>query len=381
MSRHLLAGALLALALAGAAAQAPPGDPRAPMPGSLAARLLDSPERRELLARGEAALAAGDTEAAQAAFDRAALMLHAADTEASLVRSYMQAGEYRRALAFGAHAAGAHRDFPAATALYAWLLHIGGQGAAAARQLDAALARAPDDAALRAAREQLARPWPLAEGPLLEAPARFAPYADALAAPAATVASAVLVDGGRGAVAPASAVGDRQRLWVRNGLGQTSAATVSRRFEAAGVALLLLRLEAPMATPARVGTAARPPFAGSPGYTVEYAPSADARPAWPILRTGFIGRGASGEAPLLGIDVPPGPRGGPLLDLAGRISGMAVAGADGRDRWISVTGLREAVGELFGPVDEDATRVAADQIYENALRLALQLIVAPETSR
>ncbi len=52
----------------------------------------------------------------------------------------MQAGEYRRALSFGAHAAGAHRDFPAATALYAWLLYVGGQDAFAARRLDAALA-------------------------------------------------------------------------------------------------------------------------------------------------------------------------------------------------------------------------------------------------
>lgn len=129
--------------------------------------------------------------------------------------------------------------------------------------------------------------------------------------------------------------------------------------------------------PAGVATVARPPFAGSPGYTVEYAPGADARPAWPLLRTGFLGRGAAGEAPLLGIDVPPGPRGGPLFDPAGRISGVAAAGADGRDRRISVTVLREAVGDLFGPVEDAASRVAADQIYENALKLTLQVIVGP----
>ena len=59
-------------------------------------------------------------------------MLHAPDTEAAQVRAHMQAGDYRRALAFGAHAASAHRrDWPAGTALYAWLLQAGGQAAAA----------------------------------------------------------------------------------------------------------------------------------------------------------------------------------------------------------------------------------------------------------
>lgn len=331
-------------------------------------------ERQQLLAEGEALLATGDTPAALAAFERAALMLHAADTEAALVRAYMQAGEYRRALAFGAHAAGAHRDFPAATALYAWLLQAGGQNAVAARQLDAALARSPEDATLGSAREQLARPWPLAGGPLLAAPARLAPYASAMP-PAAAVASAVLVDGGRGAIAPAAAVGSGRRLWLRNGLGHTTEGVVSRRFEVAGAALALVQLKDALPMPAAVGTAPRSPFAGSPAYTLEYAPGADGQPAWPLLRAGFLGRGPAGEAPLLGIDVPPGPRGGPLFDGAGRLSGLTASSDDGRNHWIGVTLLRDAVGDLFGPAQESAPRMAPDEIYESGLKLALQLLV------
>ena len=84
-------------------------------------------EKAQLLATGEAALARIDLDAALQAFDRAASIQHAADTEMALVRTYLQAGQYRRALASGAHTAGAHLDVVAGSALYAWLLNTGGQ--------------------------------------------------------------------------------------------------------------------------------------------------------------------------------------------------------------------------------------------------------------
>ena len=101
-------------------------------------------ERAALLDAAEAALARGDTEAALAGFERAAGMLHAPDTEMGLVRSQMQAGQYRRALAFAAHTAGAHLEAPAASALYAWLLRSrrpAGLRAPAARRGGPALGR------------------------------------------------------------------------------------------------------------------------------------------------------------------------------------------------------------------------------------------------
>lgn len=96
-----------------------------------------SSERSALLAQGESALARGDVGNALAAFERAALMLHAADTEMALVRTYMQAGEYRRAVSFSAHTAGAHRQAVAgrgALCLAALARRAGRGGAAAARQ-------------------------------------------------------------------------------------------------------------------------------------------------------------------------------------------------------------------------------------------------------
>ena len=92
-------------------------------------------EREALLAQAERELARGDAASAIGVLDRAAMMLHAADTEMALVRAYLQAGEYRRALAFCAHTAGAHRETAEPSALYAWLLHLGGQSAFARRTL------------------------------------------------------------------------------------------------------------------------------------------------------------------------------------------------------------------------------------------------------
>jgi hypothetical protein len=69
-------------------------------------------QRDALLKIGEKALAGLDIERAYQYFERASLMQHAADAEMGLVRTAMQQGAYRRALAFAAHVAGAHLDSP-----------------------------------------------------------------------------------------------------------------------------------------------------------------------------------------------------------------------------------------------------------------------------
>ena len=80
-----------------------------------------------VLAEGEQRLTVGDAVGAEAALERAAAAAHEHEVELSVVRAYMQEGAYRRALAFVAHTAGAHGENRTATALYAWLLHAGGQ--------------------------------------------------------------------------------------------------------------------------------------------------------------------------------------------------------------------------------------------------------------
>jgi hypothetical protein len=333
-----------------------------------------------LLGEGERRLAAGDAAGAEAAFDRTAAAAHEHDVEISLVRAYMQGGDYRRALAFAAHAAGAHGDAPVATALYAWLLASGGQRQVAGRLLLPVLAEHADDALLTQSAARLAEAWPTADGALLRPPARFAPYAFGADAVGSMAANAMLSADGRRALAPAAVVPpDGTKLWVRNGVGSTVEAALERRLDVAGARLALLTLRSPLPAPIDLVAAARAPFAGSVGYAVGFGPQPRAEAAWPLLTLGFFGRsGRADELPALGIDVPPGVRGGPVFDDAGRLVGMAVRALDGHDRLAPLAALPEDLLPLFGnpSLGGPAPRSALDLIYERALLLTLQVIVA-----
>jgi len=344
----------------------------------------DLRERQRLVDEGESALSAGDAIAAQQAFDRAALMVHSPDVEMGLVRTYMQSGHYRRALAFGAHTAGAHRNVPAGAALYSWLLHIGGQGVVARRYLDDALAAAPEDAALKRVRELIGKPQAQPDGVLLMPPLQAAPYAwpaaPAQATPAmaetAVVGSALLLSDGSVAVAPASSVRDLREVWLRNGMGQTVAAAVVAAD--ADATLVLLRLASAMPTVPSMRTALREPYAGSPAYMIEYVAGTGTAAAWPLLQQGFFGRAlaAPGDR-LLGIDVVPGPRGGPVFDAQGRLAGLAVPGADGRDRLVAIDAVLRMVALTPAPgteVPAAVARMPLDELYEQGLRVSLQML-------
>ena len=343
-------------------------------------------ERAGLLKTGEAALARLDVAAALSAFERAALILHAADTEIALVRGYMQAGDYRRALAFGAHTAGAHLDVTGGSLLYAWLLHVGGQPAIAGRLLVEISARLPDDALVRAVRRQLRSGAPVATGQLLAPPARLAPYGDAKGLPATArmVGSAVLVGNGTAALLPLGLLPRSGRLWLRNGMGQLVQGRAKKRLTAMGVALV--RLERPLPVAKEFRLAARDAFPGSAGFAVEYVSAPDAAPAWPVLRSGFLGSaGADSAERLLGIDMPAGARGGPVFDGAGQFIGVALPGAgSGGDRLLPVTQLTKALGTAMtaGSMQEPGSstgpkpRASVDMIYELSLRTSLQVITA-----
>ncbi len=332
-------------------------------------------QRLQLLQSGEAALSRGKVAAAQHAFERAALLEHAADTEMAMVRALMQAGDYRRAVSFSAHTAGAHRQVASGAVLYAWLLASGGQNAAAQRLLDTAAQEFQGDPLVLQARQLLVPGAP--PGPALQAtPLRLAPYSTGPqpTAPAKVVASATLVDGGRHALVPLAAVAQTQSLWVRNGLGQTARAQTVRRHPALGVALLRLQ----PALPGTLAPAARDPFPGSIAYAVEFSPGPNAA-AWPRLHSGFHGMVGADSTRPLGIALPPGPRGGPVLDAAGQLAGIALPGsAQSAGQVVMGTQLRQAFGPLWGPPSAAPAGPAAalDGVYENALRSTLQLIAA-----
>ena len=353
---------------------------------------LISPERltekAQLLATGEAALARIDLDAALQAFDRAASIQHAADTEMALVRTYLQGGQYRRALASGAHTAGAHLDVVAGSALYAWLLNSGGQTTVGQRLLDEADARIPNNPVVRGVQQQWRSGLPLATGVLLNLPTRLAPYSSgsALPAKAQVVGSGMLMAGGMHALVPLALLpaGKSAPLWVRNGLGQAVAVQRSTRLPHAGVALLQLGAALPVADD--VWVAANEAFPGSVGFALEYTPAPTAQAAWPVLRSGFVGgvppKPASADDRLLGIDMPPGPRGGPVFDAGGRVIGMALAGSQA-PLLVTTRVLRRELARITPtvpaslgapPPADGQSRKPVDAIYETALKTTLQLI-------
>ena len=343
-----------------------------------------------MLRKGEIALARLDVTGALDAFERAALILHAPDTEIALVRAYMQSGDYRRALAFGAHTAGAHLDEVGGSLLYVWLLHAGGQPAIAQRLLADAETRMPVNPRVRAVHQQLRSAVPVARGPLLALPTRLAPYGGmkGLPATARVVGSAVLMHSGANALLPLSLLPASGRLWLRNGLGQLVQAWTDQKFSTLGVALVRLQSRLPVPDDSLV--AASDAFPGSPGFAVEYVASPDAAPAWPLLRTGFLGSasGANGER-LLGLALPAGPRGGPVFDAAGQLIGLALPGRSGQgnDRLIPASELKKALGASFTAMPPQAgtpvapasarPRASVDKIYEASLKTSLQVIAVP----
>jgi tetratricopeptide (TPR) repeat protein len=331
------------------------------------------PSPEALLEQGEALLAAGEAEAALEVLQRAANMAHTPQIECTIVRAQVQADAYRQALAFGAHAALSHRGFPSATALYAWLLHAGGQPVIATRLLDDALRKAPDDVALRLARDELGKPWPQPSGPLLSAPLRCAPYAHGDVLPTQAlrcVATGVLAADGRSALVPRSALDGVEACWLRNGLGRTVRAHVSGHAD--GWTLLRLAKPLPVAT---AEAAPSTVFAGSPVATTEFMACEAGDAAWPVLRQGFAGRVPAQGPRALGIELPPGPRGGPVFDRAGRLAGVALAQA-GVDTLVSVAALPPGVAPAAAGAAAAAREASLDAIYETALRLSLQVLVS-----
>lgn len=330
-------------------------------------------ERQALLRGAEAALRAGDSEAALQQLDEAAALAHAADTELLMVQAQLQQGGYRRALAFASHTAGSHLQEPRALRLYAWLLALGEQAGPAQALLDEGLQRRPDDAALLALRGQLARlqPGAAAEPEAALALTRPGPLPGEAPSTAAALGSGLLLDQGRLALVPLTAAPQAGRLWVLNGLGRASPARPLQRFEASGLALL--RLERPLPAPP-LRRAPRDAFAGSPAALLQHPADPAGQAAWPALHSGFLGRVDGAGRQALGIAPPQGGRGGPVFDLAGRWIGITPDGAT----LLPLSRLETELGALLRelPVDTAATMRLPDQRYEEALPLTVQVLAA-----
>ncbi len=354
-------------------------------------------ERAVLMREGEAALVEGQARVARQRFERAVSLRHSADAEIALVRALMQGGEAVQASTYSAHTAGAHRQVAEGAVLYAWLLDLSGQHGASRRLLDEAAGRFPGDPLIAAMR---------ARGPG-EAPAvpegaiRLKPFTVGVTVPrsARVVASGTLIAEGREALVPLEALGPSAspgRIWVRDGLGQTVRTRDVRRLPSIGLAVL--RLEPALqarSMPRAIGDeprslplpepVLRDPFPGSPAYVVLYPAAAGGtgtgEPAWPRLHVGFLGGGAPPDGRHLGVEVPAGGRlGGPVLDAAGRWSGVAVGPRveGGAARFVPVSALRQALGDgriPAGAAGPAGLPPSAEAIHEAGLRVALQVLL------
>jgi hypothetical protein len=353
------------------------------------------PARAERLAAAEAALARGDAALALRLYEAEAGREHASDIEQGLVRCLMQAGEYRRALAFAAHAAGAHGSEVGASVLYAWLLGLAGQLPQGLKVLDEAGTRGPDQAGvdlLAQARRQLLSGQGAADEGLLALPHRLAPWAwsagagvDAGAAAAAVVAAGgLLLADGRRALVAAAAAGADGPLWLRNGLGQTQAAGPVRR--QITPELTLLTLASPMQVARHPAWVGRDAFPGSPLLVCDYALRDDAagvsrNAAWPRLTQGFLGMPvAADQAWPLGLTLAHRQAGGPVFDPGGRIVGLSMSRFEAggwNSRLLAASRLRGWLGQADAPA-ASSTRAAArmpfDEIYELAMGITLELL-------
>lgn len=332
-------------------------------------------ERGELLRAGEDALARRNTAAAQEAFESATYILHGIDTDASLARTYMQNGQYQRALALGSHMAGVHTYAQGGTVLYIWLLHQGGQPAMAKRLLAVARERWPQHDLLDQLSQQIHEAGPQPIGPLLTPPIRLAPYGDSVGLPsmARVVGSATLLRPGIHAVVPVALLPHQGQLWLRNGLGQLAQATFDGRLLTPDLALV--NLAAPLPVAEEQGVAPDDPLPGSRAYAVAYVPTPYAHPAWPVMRVGAWGETLAVTG------------GGPAFDANGRLVGVVLGdGVEGPPRWLGISALQSALDAQgltsqtgsFGAVTEVDPRGgdAVPSTYERSLKTVLQVITA-----
>lgn len=335
--------------------------------GTACAHEPSRPEVTALLQRADAALAEGRSLDAQAAYEQAAALEHAARIEVGWVRARMQAGGYRQAVAFAAHAAGAHPDEAHGALLYAHLLNAGGQARAAQGVLSRARVRLPDEPLLRASLTSC----PADGDPGVPDDLQLPSVGERVPAGLVVAGSALLLDDARDALVPLALVDDETPLWVRNGLGRTQAARVLSRDASTGTAVLALA--APLDAPARLTRAPRDAFPGSPAFVTGYRADPQAQPAWPQLCTGFLGTPPRDGGPRpLGIAIEGGSVGAPVFDSAARLVGLVgPAGPSGAPTLLSLRHLASV------QTSNDTAAKPLDEVYERSMRSSLQLIRRP----
>lgn len=340
-----------------------------------------------LVARADTALTAGQAKNAAELYEKAAALGESPAAEIGLVRAYLQAGEFHKAIAFGNLVASEHADVSETHALLAYLEDREGQTTPALAKLDAALAKQPDDVALVGAHAEIlidrmatpqaiqdldawiARNSPNADIYRLRARAAVAagktaeevqawrekaaqamtepePVNGLPATPAAVsrwpgaqmnrfpanlssarTGNGFVVDQGKRVITNAGLVAHSGKdILLRNGVGEIRTAKLEKMLPEQGLALL--RLAKPYAKQHSLPVSSRQDPANTRFCFVFGFPVTDAvETGYPLIAPGVVVRADTGVAGLMQLTGSLGEQnsGSPVLDNSGRLIGVTVS--------------------------------------------------------
>jgi hypothetical protein len=315
------------------------------------------------LKSAEHALSKLDGIAALNLFEKAALIVHASEVEVGIVRAHMQAGNFQRALAFCAHASGAHLDEPAPSLLYAHLLKVSGQTTYAEKLMNDFHVRFGKDVSTFAS-------------------VKLTPYSDSAGLPvnAKMIASGLSLPGDKHVAFPSTAIANGvKKFWVRSSSGFLSEATLqstSDKLQSNQPTLAILQLKRSVTVKRTqpLAIATKPAFPGSVAFSVTFKRSLALN--WPSLSSGFIGGPVEGRSNRRQVDISEQSQsiGATVFDQTGAAIGLMVLVKS----TLQLIPLSE-LGLDFTNAEQSTARpkLATDQVYQVALNNLVQVIGSP----
>lgn len=305
----------------------------------------------------------GDIERARNQLDEAASNFHSEEIELAMVQTLMQAGEYRHALSAAAHTQAEHPDFSDATLFYAWLLAIGGQTQPAKNLLSSSLEK-HQNSDLAAMLAQINN-GQLNSSAFISTNIQLGPITDTKSLiNNKFLASGIVIDATHLITSRVSLAKNKHFL-MRNGLGRIFNAHIDETFTDVYLARLIIENPAPVFNPTAIVD--KTPFPGTPVYVIGFAH--DAKPNWPQLLIDILGSPIAGTENMYSLNAQNIDDGAGLYSLSGLLIGVVVSdeNATRKVRILVNDSVKNGVEKPARP------RIAADQVYENALQTNVQL--------
>lgn len=325
---------------------------------------------------GNKALRNGDAAKAQQAFERAAGARHDPKIEIGLIQSFMAQGMYKRALNFASHTAGAHDDEPDAAALYSWLLYIGGQIGVARSLVTRALLIHRSHPLLIAIERRMSAKVKVEDRfwmpPAFMRPAAIsAPGFEVVPARSVCVGTALLTGNENTAefysqhLKPAPFAGEV--FWLRSGLGYVQRARVISGLQDSFVTRL--ELSKPIRFAGLITRSSRQIFPGSVFLSMHFDQTNRSNPAWPIMRSNFVGVATADQWTNVGAIA---------LNKHGEVIGTTL---DQKSNVQSILPFSKLNATTGVPVSKDQSSngpaINLDDVYESILASVFQVLKLP----